>query len=701
MAASTTPSWTINWHEYPFVRLLLPLLLGIVVAEKVNLNNWVVGIIFFIAISAVTVFSLLKNTNRVWFGIAVFMSLLTLAYLRCNQHNEQNRIDHFSQFQREESSSVIGWIASMPEEKKWVQFQFKVLQIGNQSASGHVQIYIEKDSLSLQLSYGDVLQLDAALLKTEPPKNPHAFDFSKYLHYQNIHYQSFVRKNHWHKLESDQGNRILQSIYSLRKKLLNVLRTHLKSEEIFSVGAALTLGYRGAISEEVRNAYANTGAIHILAVSGLHVGIIAMILFWILKVVPSYSFAQKCLKAGIALVGIWLFALLTGASASVIRAATMFSFIIIGKYVERNGNIYNSLAAAAFCSLIYDPYLLFQVGFQLSYLAVAGIVFFQPKLYRLIYIKHKPIDYLWQITTVSIAAQIAVFPISLYYFHQFPLYFWLSSMIVIPAAFVILLAAIFLFVSQLFLPIMSEVGGEILEWLIYIMNQVIFTIERLPYGLIKGVWIEWYDVLFWYGLIITTTLVLLYRKAKFAIACATVLCLLSGSYAIKKTQQYFNKSMVIYHSPRETIIDFFDGLQTHTLHHPNLEQKTLDFATQQHRWAMGSKRIQTRSLNEKTPTTYDNCWIRLPYIQFYDQRIMLLDHTQLIPSDTKLEVDYLLIHNDPKISIEEVLKAINPQQIIFDASNRITQIEQWKMECEQFGIEYYNLQELGAFCVSL
>ncbi|MEM8528498.1 MAG: ComEC/Rec2 family competence protein [Bacteroidota bacterium] len=701
MSVPTTPTFTINWHEYPFVRLLLPVLLGVVLAENLDCPDWIAGLFLGIGSTATLVFSALRNVKSIWFGVATSISLVSLAYLYTNQYNEQNRSDHFSQFQLEESAKVVGWIASMPEEKKWVQFRFQVLQIGDQSASGNIQIYVEKDNLSQQLSYGDVLQIDANLLRASTPKNPNAFDFSKYLHYQNTHYQSFVRKTDWKRLISDQGNSVLRSIYHLRKKLLNMLSKHLEAEEVFSVGAALTLGYRGAISEEVRNAYANTGAIHILAVSGLHVGIIAMILFWILKVIPSYTFAQKCLKAGIALSGIWLFTLLTGASASVLRAATMFSFIIVGKYVQRNGTIYNSLAAAAFCSLLYNPYLLFQVGFQLSYLAVAGIVFFQPKIHRLIYIKSRPLDYLWQITSVSFAAQIAVFPISLYYFHQFPTYFWLSSMIVIPAAFIILLLAIFLFFSQLLLPIMSDIGGEILEGLLYVMNQIIFAIERLPFGLIEGVWIAWYDVLFWYGFIAAITLVLLHRKAKFMIATVVIFCLLSGSYTIKKTQQYFNKSMVVYHNTRETVIDFFDGYTAYSLQVSNVDQKRLDFATQQHRWAMGSKTIQTHFLKDTISLKYDHIWMNLPYLQFYDKRIMLLNHHQLIQSEEKLKLDYLLIYDSPSLKMVDVLKAIEPQLIILDASNRFSQIKQWKMELEELNIAYYNVHELGAFEIQI
>ncbi|MEM6697578.1 MAG: hypothetical protein AAF599_04230, partial [Bacteroidota bacterium] len=202
---------------------------------------------------------------------------------------------------------------------------------------------------------------------------------------------------------------------------------------------------------------------------------------------------------------------------------------------------------------------------------------------------------------------------------------------------------------------------------------------------------------FWYGFIITSTLVLLYRKARFAIVFTGVFCLLSGSYAIKKTKQYFNKSLVVYHSSRETIIDLFDGRQTYTLHHASLDQKTLDAATQQHRWAMGSKHTHVHFLNQKTSTTYHNCWIRLPYIQFHDQRIMLLDHAQLLPSDTKLQVDYLLIHDDPDISIEKILKVITPQRIIFDTSNRFSRVKKWKAECERLGITYYSIHDKGAF----
>lgn len=705
MIESATTKIYINWHEYPFVRLLIPLLVGILLAVYFPTHFHLFLLTAGIGLIGLVASAFIKAMRYKWlFGLFLSIILCSFSYLRTAQHHELNADDHFSQHLTTDQQTVVAWVAEMPEEKKWIQMKCMVESISDstnrfQSAKGSLQIYLEKDSLSQKLVYGDVLQIDGRILALTAAKNPHAFDFARYLHFKNIHHQAFVRADAWKKLDLQSGNFLMRQVYVLRAKLLQILQTHLTDEETFAVGAALTLGYRGAISEATRDAYADTGAIHILAVSGLHVGIIYFIINWLLLLLPSNFYGVKLLKIVLVLAGIWLFALLTGASASVVRASLMFSVLSIGKYTKGLGNIYNTLAIAAFIALMLDPYRLFTVGFQLSYLAVIGIVFFQPKIYQLLYFKSKPLDYLWQITAVSLAAQIAVSPISIYYFHQFPLYFWLSSLIVIPAAFVVIVLAICLFLSSLFLPIVSQVGGEILHFVLKSMNEAILLIQHFPGGLIKGLWIELHEVYLLYAVIVLIGIFIVKKHKKWFHVALLGALFFFCSLSIRKTIHYFQKSIVIYHQPKASIIDFFDGWDLYALQSDQISAQQLDFSTQQHRWASGVHVVQQLTLAPQQFYRSERLFVQLPYLQFHDKRLVILDQQPPQIEGERLMVDYLLIRKNPRLQLEKVSAAIDAKYIIFDASNSIYRIQKWMKTCEDLGLNCYDVQASGAFVV--
>ena len=227
--------------------------------------------------------------------------------------------------------------------------------------------------------------------------NPHAFNFKKYWHHQNIHYQGFVKADHWQLLKRKQGNYIIDKALNTRNRFLQILKKNLSTENEYAVASALILGDKQSLDSDLKNAYSGTGAMHVLAVSGLHVGLVYLGLAFLLGLLKIKNWYWIFIRTTLIIISIWLFALLTGASPSVMRAATMFSFIIVGKSMRHHPSIYNTLAASAFCLLCFNPLLLMEVGFQLSYLAVSGIIYFQPKIYRWWIIDNPVGDYLWKL----------------------------------------------------------------------------------------------------------------------------------------------------------------------------------------------------------------------------------------------------------------------------------------------------------------
>ncbi|MBN2807303.1 MAG: ComEC/Rec2 family competence protein, partial [Prolixibacteraceae bacterium] len=233
-----------------------------------------------------------------------------------------------------------------------------------------------------------------------------------------------------------------------------------------------------------KSSFSASGAMHVLAVSGLHVGIIYLILKLLLK--PLYRIRRMLMVNMVLIVAaLWAYAFITGLSPSVLRSCTMFSFITVGEHLRHRTNFYNILATSAFFLLLVNPNILYKVGFQLSYAAVASIVFFQPKIAALYQPKHRVIKWLWDLTTVSLAAQIGTFPISIFYFHQFPVYFWLSNFVAIPAAAVLLYLA-FLFYLTLPLPFLIPITGWVIGMLVKGLNSAVIFIESLPFSVITG-----------------------------------------------------------------------------------------------------------------------------------------------------------------------------------------------------------------------
>jgi competence protein ComEC len=314
--------------------------------------------------------------------------------------------------------------------------------------------------------------------------NPFEFDYKKYLLRKKIRYQVFLNNNSWEFAGLDSTFRILISAESVRDFLLAIYKSNGLEGDALDVLSALTLGYKKTLDPEIRQIFANTGAAHVLAVSGLHVGIVYLVFNFLFGFMRRRK-TTRILFLIMAVSLLWFFAFITGLSPSVQRSALMFTVVLIGENLKRPSNIYNTLALSAFILLVINPNLVFDVGLQLSYAAVTGIVYFQPKLKLLWSPGSKVVRYLWDLLTVSFAAQITTFPLSCYYFNQFPLYFWMSNLIVIPAAFIFICLGIIILVTS---PVF-QLSGFLASITGYLLKQLLFVlhaIENLPGALITG-----------------------------------------------------------------------------------------------------------------------------------------------------------------------------------------------------------------------
>jgi competence protein ComEC len=451
----------------PLVRLVAPLLLGIIA--------WLVaGFLFppelFFAVYASGLllwFGLrhlfLANMARRWvFGAIIHALLFVAGYHHAQNHYQVVRPDHFSHWHEQDGVLLLRVTEPVSEKANSYQVIGKVERIIAGSARhkvrGKLMVYLQKDSLASSVRYGDLLLLENQFQEVRPPQNPGEFNYRGFLARSNIYHQTYRRSGQWHPTGENRGNRVVASALQMREAALHNLEANHLSGREFAVVSALLLGFREYLDEDLQREFAGAGAMHILCVSGLHVGIIFLVLKTIFGFLARVRYGIF-LRTFLIIALIWFYAAITGFSPSVMRASTMFSFVALGQSFRRSTNIYNTLAGSALVLVLIDPYIISRIGFQLSYLAVISIVTLQPWLYKKLYFKNYLLDKAWAIITVSIAAQLATGPLALFYFNQFPNYFLLTNLVVIPlASFIIYSALLTLFLTPV--PWLGNDHGE-------------------------------------------------------------------------------------------------------------------------------------------------------------------------------------------------------------------------------------------------
>lgn len=540
-------------------KLLIPLIFGVIVTfyGSPNVPRELIIILFFalviLAIPLVSRRFLMRHffgwvSSAFFFFLGIFLTEIQVSRLHT---------DYFFGAETGDNSNYQIQLSTVPETKtNSIKFFAEVRAVNGQKKMGKTLLYFQKGERANNLKYGDIIYANIRFNPVRANGNPEEFDYARYLRIHDVTHQAYLKDEAW-QLVGSQPNPFLSWVYGVRSSLDNLLEKSGLEGSNLMVARALILGEKESLDRETLRTYSSAGAMHVLAVSGLHVGIVMLIFSALLKPV-------KRLPKGIILyvifllVIIWLYALVTGMSSSVLRASVMFSFVIIGKELERETSIYQSIMVSAFILILVEPLVIFQVGFQLSYLAVLGIVFLQPKIYNLIYLKYLLADKIWQITSVSLAAQIATFPLGLYYFHQFPNFFMISNLIVIPLAFAILIVGISFFITH-WIPVLGDVIYWVLDVLLTILNQGVKWVENLPYSIYWGVSIHWFEVFWLYLIIVLATAAFILRKSKLVLATLVLSCGLLVFNIWEKWAIEASNQLVIYNVNNATAIDVFYG----------------------------------------------------------------------------------------------------------------------------------------------
>ena len=690
------------WKTSPFCRLLLPLIIGIILQWYIQFSfSFIIICIvcFFTAFLLLYFISLAIRFKLQWLqGILLQLVIASFAMLIVFQKDIRHHANWYGHYYNDSSSLMIRIDEPVIEKEKSFKADGYVEAVINAGkiipAKGKILIYFSKDTLGNILQYGDRILISKQLQPIKNSGNPGAFNYERYAAFHQTFHNVYLKTNDWFLIPGKDVNLFNAFIFSIQHYIIKTLHRYtMGSSNELGIAEALLIGYKEDLDKDLVQAYSNAGVVHIIAISGLHLGLIYVLLAWILDRFPGIK-KSKFIKLVLLLSCLWLFSILTGSSGSVLRSAVMFTFIVIGKNYFKLSSIYNSLAGSAFLLLCYDPFFLWDVGFQLSYLALVGIVALQQPINKIFYIKQKWLRKLWEMMAVTIAAQIATFPLCIYYFHQFPNLFFITNLIAVPLSTIILFAEILLIAISGF-HIAALYIGKLVGAMVWLMNWIITTINGFPFSLWDKIYANIYTTWTLYFFIIGICGCLLYNNKialRFAIASLLVFTALQVYATLELRQQV---KMIVYNVPKYRAIDFIYRNQFHFSGDSILQQDGL-----LQNFHLKPARISLQLDQQKSALI--NLYQADHYYRFFTKKILLIDSAvSYEPVQDKLDIDILIISKNPSLKISGITAAVKPSVIIFDSSNSLWKIAKWKKECLALALPCFSIPEQGAFVLNI
>ena len=686
-----------NWFKYPFIRLLMPFVLGIWLSfSYLNLSKNEVVILLiavvFLGITLIMIASAVKDYKYRWFfGVILNLHLILIGVA----------IVHIRNDDLDDDCDV--WVARLTECPTEKEKSVKVL-LEMLSCQGSVMTYFEKNERSLSLQYGDVIALYEPPKLVEPPKNPEQFDYQKYLGRKGVLRQVYLKNDSWDKLKENRANSIYAFSYRLRDFLLETMQNLGISDDEYAVAAAILLGYDDTLPTELRQKYVAAGSMHILCVSGMHVGVIFLVFSYLLGFLDMRKRWQNIIKQSLLLFLIWFYALLAGLAPSILRSTIMLSFVVVGNLIKRTGVLLNSLAASAFLLLCINPANLFNVGFLLSYCAVIGIVTLQKPIYRLFYFKFKLFDKIWEMTSVTLAAQIATAPFSIYYFHQFPTYFWLSNLFMTPISSVVIIGGMVMLLI-FFIPYINIGVAFCVKWMIYVMNHVVSWVESLPFSIVKGLYINSLEFSCLIALLLLMMLVIEHKRKRFLFVALSILLIFSTSQLTRAIMQRNQMSFTVYAVNKSTAIDFVCGNE-HVMFCDTVLVKDPTLAN----FSVENHLIKEGVYSNGTFVSIDSTYFENFYLKKCDNIISFGDITigfcgQNSICGVKLpyrpHFDYFIVHGRKYLDLEQLFNCYVIDLLIIDSSVPDYLSRKLIKKAEEMGQAVYDVKKEGAFVCKL
>ncbi len=682
------------WNKAPALRLFLPFAAGIALQSELVVASPLVLTAAILLCFLIAVYHFLptavKFTLLGLHGVFINCLLLLSGALLFNQQDVRKHPQWVGNFSPQQATIQATLEEPLIEKtnsyKATASLKWRYTAQATSRISGRIILYFKKDAAQRPLGYGSQLLIGKALQPIKSSGNPGAFDFKRYSLFQGITHQVYLTPKDFKVISHTDKNWFTQFVYTSRGAIISTLQKYIRGNREQGLAQALLIGYRDDLDKALVQAYANTGVVHVIAISGLHLGIIYSILLLLTK--PLGSNSMKLLRLFLILAGLWAFSFLAGAQPSVLRSAVMFSALAWSTVIKRNSGIYNTLALSAFLLLWYNPYWLWDVGFQLSYLAVLSIIIFYRPLYGLQYFPNKGVNFLWKGMAATLAAQLLTLPVSIYHFNQFPVLFFVANVFAVPLSSLILIGEILLCAFHFVHPVAFWLG-QLTEWLIGVMNASVERLDTIGFAVWKGLSVSLLQMVLLYVVIAAAGYWLLEKK-RMALGLALVASLLFVSLRTLSFLAAVNQETVlVYNVPRHDAIDLIAGRNNFFLGDEILarDEALSHFHLQPSR---------TRLRVTKAVTLISNA------ISFNGKSIVIIDTVfRPVAQATKPVIDLLILCRNPPIYVKRLANAFGIRQIVISSSVPAWKARLWQKDADSLHIPCYNVSEKGAFVMNI
>lgn len=669
--------------QFPLSGITLAFLFGIALYQKCKPNLLSIFIALSIGLALLIIFHYLSRRKAIYkylfAALAAILSFIagtsTAAF-----HNNTLRPNHYTHFildgtRQQITLTVHEKLKGSSKNSRYVAY---LNTIDNQEVFGKIILNIRQPNHITNLLVGSQIKTYGNIYRNKNPFNPNQFDYGRYLENQQIYAQIYIDEK---ELSFTGSHETLWSRFSnFRTSIIkNLERSHFKKEEL-SLVIALLLGQQQDISPEILKEYQLAGAVHILSVSGLHVGFILLFITFLLKPIAN-SKRNALLKLFIIIVALWSYGILAGLAPSVIRSVTMFSFVAVGNHLKRTTNPFHTLLVSMFLILLWKPSFLFDVGFQLSYLALFFILWLQPLLSGIWKPQNKIFRYFWDILTVSFAAQIGTMPLSIYYFHQFPGLFFVTNIIVLPLLGIIMVLGLIAIVIACF----GEVPFIIvrpLELLIEFQNSMIRWVASFEEFIFNN--ISFNTAMLWLSYLMIATTILWMKKPKpeRLMTALISIVVLQAVFIYTKSETRKTQELIVFNVRKNSIISDRHNSQV-TIYSNDSILNTLD-----------------NNLNIQSYLTGNFCDLKekkeLQNFMFSNgKKIIVIDNSAVYPKD--IQPDVIILINSPKLNLKRLINILKPKQLVVDGSNYKSYVKLWKDTCTKEKIPFHYTNEKGFY----
>jgi competence protein ComEC len=689
------------WKFIPAFRPLVAFMVGIIAARYASLSPLLVVGIGSLAMLCYWVFNWLANSFTkhklaVINGSLLLLCFASLGYLAFHRHKMQHDQKWYGHFYKDSVAIVITIQEPLVAKEKTYKAVGEIVQVSTANGvvptKGTILLYFKKEAVAPNLDYGDCFLTTASLSALQPASNPGAFDYRQFAAFQGVHHQLFLQSSQYRLVSMHQTNWLSSFKHWVRQQVKVAIQKNIPGKAEQAVAEALLLGIRDDLDKELVQAYSNTGVVHIIAISGLHLGMIYGLLLWLFGFSKNQQ-VKKWIAPLVILLTLWAFSFLAGMAPSILRSAIMFSMLVLGNRFQKLGNHYNFLALSAFIILIMDPFAVWDVGFQLSYSAVLSIMLFQKSVRNWFFFRNKWLQKIWDLNAITIAAQVVTLPIVIFHFHQFPNYFILANLVVVPLSGLVLYGEL---VFLLLLPFdwLAQKFGWLLGACIRLMNHFIAWVNGLPAAVTEGLQLSLLQSCLLMVVLMMCCFAFMRRQSKMllsALELGLLFVVLQSFEVLTKRQQ---KLLIVYHLPQHSAIDLVAGNQYAFL---------------------GDSMLQAdgflRNFHIKPTRTYFRFhhWqqslvqsaINLPLHCFDGKKIMLINQSiRLKELAIPQKIDLLVLGGKQPVYLRNLLKTIWPTQIVVDGSATDKNIRYWQKDAAAANIPLHVVKSDGAYVQS-